>query len=256
MRPGVRRGFVAAGMTGVPTSRLYHFTAVYVINLYNSRLRKYNKNKEVMNMGLFDKLIKEGSKALNELSKEENKEKATSILGGIMEVAGFTAVEENESTFSFRKPGTKPASSAPAYTPTPSAAGGLFQEVSASDSMFGQSGQSSAEDLMYQEDTSGLTCREKILRVLADEFPRYDVKENVSPHTIGGQGRFMNYSIGVYDMDKPVLFIMIIGKTTTSHREYRWSREEAEKRGITFLNFIEHYPNRVEYIKERLHKYI
>ena len=34
------------------------------------------------------------------------------------------------------------------------------------------------------------------------------------------------------------------------------SREEAEKRGYTFLNFIEHYPNMPEYIKDRLHKYL
>ena len=207
-------------------------------------------------MGLFDKLIKEGSKALNELSKEENKEKAASILGGIMEVAGFKEDIANETTVNWpKKPAAPAAEPTQTYTPNSSAAGALFQEVAPSGSMFTQSG-GPAEEGLYEQDYSGLTCREKIIRVIADEFPRYDIKENVSPLTIGGTGRFMNYSIGVYDGDIPKLFIMIIGKTTTSHREYRWSREEAEKNGITFLNFIEHYPNRVEYIKERLHKYL
>ena len=69
----------------------------------------------------------------------------------------------------------------------------------------------------------------------------------------GGTGRFMDYDIVVYDGTQPKLVIMIIGKTTTSHREYRWSREEAEKRGCDFFNFIDHYPNRPEYITKRLH---
>ena len=66
----------------------------------------------------------------------------------------------------------------------------------------------------------------------------------------------MDYSIGVYSGEDPKLFIMLIGKTTTSHREYRWSREEAEKRGYPFINFIVHYPNTPAYISERLHKYL
>ena len=56
--------------------------------------------------------------------------------------------------------------------------------------------------------------------------------------------------------ETPKLLIMLIGKTTTSHREYRWSREVAEAKGIPFINFIRHYPNRVDYIRQRLHKYL
>ena len=109
---------------------------------------------------------------------------------------------------------------------------------------------------MFEEVEDGTTARERILKVLAEEFPAYTVKENVSPTEFGGTGKFMNYSIVVYDGAAPKLVMMLIGKTTTTHREYRWSREEAEKRGITFINFIEHYPNTPEYISQRLHKYL
>ena len=92
--------------------------------------------------------------------------------------------------------------------------------------------------------------------MLANEFPQYTVREEVSAREMGGEGKFMNYSIVVYEGEAPKLVMMLIGKTTTSHREYRWAREFAEKNGITFLNFIKHDPNTIPYITDRLHKYL
>ena len=67
----------------------------------------------------------------------------------------------------------------------------------------------------------------------------------------------MDYSMLILDEDNKIqLIIMLIGKTTTAHREYRWSREFAEEKGVKFINFINHYPNRPEYISARLHKYL
>jgi len=181
---------------------------------------------EVCAMGIFDKLLQDGVKALNELATEENKEKAANFLNVLKE--GLEDVSEQI------KERTKDMDL--------SELTGEKEEIKA--------------EYLEEDESDTRSCREKILQVLADDFPKYEVKENVSPLTIGGTGKFMNYSIGVYDGDEPKLFIMIIGKTTTSHREYRWSREEAEKKGYVFLNFIEHYPNRPEYIKERLAKYL
>ena len=101
-----------------------------------------------------------------------------------------------------------------------------------------------------------LDCKTKIGEVIATEWPKYDLYEDVSPTRIGGTGQFLDYSIGVYDGDKPVLFIMIIDKATTRYRKYRWSKEQAEKAGVTMINFIGHAPNRYWYIKERLAKYL
>ncbi|MBQ6183049.1 MAG: zinc ribbon domain-containing protein [Clostridia bacterium] len=109
-------------------------------------------------------------------------------------------------------------------------------------------------DPMFRED--GRDVSEKLREVLASEFPAYTFRENVSPAEIGGTGKFMNYSFAVYKDNAPKLFMMIIGKTTCTHREYRWSKEQAQKAGVTMINFIRHEPNSVIYIKDRLHKYL
>lgn len=190
-------------------------------------------------MGLFDKIIKEGTKVLQDVTSEENKEKAASFFNnlktGIEETAKEIASEENKEKAS-------------AFL------NNLKNNLS---ELKNQAEQQEAKKQEYYEPVDdGKTCREKILEVLASEFPQYTVKEEVSPKTIGGTGRFMDYSIVVYDGATPKLFIMIIGKTTTFHREYRWSRQEAEKNGYVFLNFVEHYPNTIPYITDRLHQYL
>jgi len=96
----------------------------------------------------------------------------------------------------------------------------------------------------------------KLNDILAQKFPQYEVRYNVSPTEIGGTGKFMNYSMGIYQNGSPKLFIMITGKTTNTHRLYRWSKEQAAKAGITMINFVEHFPNRPEYVAERLAKYL
>ena len=178
-------------------------------------------------MGLLDQLIKEGADILKEVASDENKEKAAELLNSLKGTLEEHAGDLKNLADAFQK------------------------EV----------GNDKKENMEYQESyfepvEDGTTSRERILEVLRNEFSDYTVKEDVSPTTIGGTGRFMNYSIGVYKDDVPKLFIMLIGKTTTTHREYRWSREEAEKKGYPFINFIEHYPNTPEYISNRLHKYL
>lgn len=114
--------------------------------------------------------------------------------------------------------------------------------------------QSSASSVKYADD--GIDAAVKIRKVLAESFPQYEIRENVSPATIGGQGKFMNYTFGVYAAGSPKLFIMLVGKTTCSSRLYRWSKEQAAKSGVTMINFVAHYPNDTGYIKDRLQKYL
>ena len=113
---------------------------------------------------------------------------------------------------------------------------------------------SAAAQAKYAAD--GLDAAVKIRKVLAESFSSYEVKENVSPSTIGGNGKFMNYTFGVFSGGTPQLFIMLVGKTTCSSRLYRWSKEQAERSGIKMINFVQHYPNNVDYIKDRLQKYL
>ncbi len=171
-------------------------------------------------MGLFDKLLKEGQKMIEEAVTEENKEKAAAFLNNLKD-----NLEEKA---------------------------GEFKQY-----LEEKNEQAKQEETYYTPDEDDTrTCREKILAVLKEEFPAFTVKENVSPRELGGTGRFMDYSIVVCDGADVKLVMMLIGKTTTSHREYRWSREFAEEKGYPFINFIKHYPNRIEYISQRLHKYL
>ena len=101
-----------------------------------------------------------------------------------------------------------------------------------------------------------LPAKGKILEVLAADFPGYEVQEDVSPTLIGGAGKFLNYTLGIYKDGDPKLFIMVIDGKNDRLRTYRWSKEQAEKAGIPMINFIEKSPNRYWYISERLHKYL
>ena len=193
-------------------------------------------------MGLLDKLLEEGSKVLKEVASDENKEKAEKFISDLATSAeGIISDLKSEETKD---------KAADFLADLEDRFSGLNNEKTDSEEP------EYKEEYYEQDESDERSCREKILVVLADEFPQYEVREHVSPHTIGGEGRFMDYDIVVYDGEEPKLFIMIIGKTTTSHREYRWSREQAESQGYKFINFIEHYPNRVEYISERLHGYL
>ena len=176
-------------------------------------------------MGLFDKLLKEGLDAVKETLSEENKEKAKDVFNSLKEQFSDEFAEVKKA----------------------------YEEYKAEQ----RNKEESIPQDSYEDPEDGKTCRERILECLEKEFPQYHVAENVSPTELGGEGRFMDYSMLILDEgNKICLIIMLIGKTTTAHREYRWSREFAEEKGVKFINFINHYPNRPEYISERLHKYL
>ena len=189
-------------------------------------------------MGLFDKLIKGGVNVIKDITSDENKEKASDLLNSLKK-----SIEKN----------------AGEIKKTVGEVKGNNQDLLKQTAGHTSSASDSAASYIppdYEQRPGDKNCREKLLEVLEKEYPGYTVKENVSPTEIGGTGRFMNYSIAVYSGAVPKLFIMIIGKTTTAHREYRWSREEAENRGYVFLNFVEHFPNTPEYISDRLRRYL
>ncbi len=132
-----------------------------------------------------------------------------------------------------------------------------LNEVKASLESAAQSmSQASGEDYSVELPEDSEDVNVKLKKVLADEFPACEVKEQVSPLTIGAWGKPMNYSYGIYKEGKPALFIMIVGRATTRNRTYRWAKEAAAKAGVPMINLVEHYPNRYKYISETLHKYL
>lgn len=91
-----------------------------------------------------------------------------------------------------------------------------------------------------------------IRNVLRTDFSMYEVKENISPTTIGGTGKFVPYTFGLYESGQPKAFIMVTDHNKEQLRTFRWSKEEAEKNGIPFINFFTQFPNKMEYVKNRL----
>ena len=159
-------------------------------------------------MGLLDKLIKEGAEALKDVASEENKKKAQELFGSLKE-----GLEEHKEDLKKALDEIKEEYGVP-ETSKPSSSSSYEKYF--------------PED--YDSDTDPRSCREKILAVLADEFPRYDVRENVSPAEIGGTGRFMNYSIGVYDGREPKLFIMIIQRIHEILLFQSWDSSDVHRR--------------------------
>ncbi|MBP0969749.1 MAG: hypothetical protein J5744_06330 [Oscillospiraceae bacterium] len=96
----------------------------------------------------------------------------------------------------------------------------------------------------------------KLRNILGNQFPGYTFAENVNPSAIGGPSEGMPYSFVVSDATGVKLLIMIIGRNTCTHKDYKYSRSYAEYRGIQFINFIEHFENTVPYITERLRNYL
>lgn len=198
-------------------------------------------------MGLFDKVAKVGNKIVKDVTSDESKAKAKELFGAAKELIGEVAekaTSEESKAKAMEFLGTAKEKLTEAANTVQSYVDEALKE------------EESKSEPCVKTVTADGDCRTKILSVLAKEFGNYTVKENVSPTAFGGEGRFMNYSIAVMDGDSPKLFIMIIGKTTCTHREYRFSKEFAGSKGVSMINFIAHYPNEVAYISERLHKYL
>lgn len=96
----------------------------------------------------------------------------------------------------------------------------------------------------------------KLRNIIGNQFPSYQLRENVSPAELGGSADGMNYSFAVCDGSTVRLLIMVIGRNTCAHKDYKISKAFAEQAGITMINFIAHFENTVPYITDRLHNYL
>ncbi len=158
-------------------------------------------------MGLFDKLLSQGAKALTKAATDVVGNVASEFINGLTDNAADNELDEDSMPAGY-------------------------------------------ED-MEEEDVE-----ERLRAVFDREFPQYEVREEVSPTTLGGTGEFMPYSYGVYENGTPKLFIMVVMNNTCRQRLYRWSKEEAAKAGVPMINFVYSFENRIDYIINRLHQYL
>jgi len=113
-----------------------------------------------------------------------------------------------------------------------------------------------SHSVSYRNDGIAAPVDEKLRNILIYEFFRYQFVENAPLTSFGGPAEGMPYSFAVLDGRVPKLLIMIIGRNTCSQKDYKISKEFASSYGIPMINFIEHFDNKVSYIRDRLHNYI
>lgn len=92
--------------------------------------------------------------------------------------------------------------------------------------------------------------------MIARDHPEYEIRYGFSVNELGCKGIFMDVPLAVYDHDELKLLIMIIGKTTPSHREYIRTIEETDRLGLNVLIFRRYLENTDRYIADRLQKFL
>ena len=98
--------------------------------------------------------------------------------------------------------------------------------------------------------------KDRILEIMKAHHKECSVEFDFSLNKLGWQGRFMNISVFIHKDNVPKLFIMIIGKTTPSHREYLRSINEIKERNYNVIAFKKYLPIKDDYIVDRLHYYL
>ena len=102
-----------------------------------------------------------------------------------------------------------------------------------------------------------LSLQQKLDKILASEFPSYQIQKDVDPRSMGSTDRnLIPYNYVISNAGQVKLIIMLPGKNTCSTRGYRFAKAFAESRGITLINFLFESPNEESYIINRLHRFL
>ncbi len=91
-----------------------------------------------------------------------------------------------------------------------------------------------------------------IIRNELSAYSSYDVKEDYSFAGADAQ----NASFAVFSNGAPKLYIMLVGKSTCSSHAYLEAKRKAVSEGVSIVNFVEHFENKPEYVKERIAEYL
>ncbi|MDR0849153.1 MAG: hypothetical protein LBN10_08995 [Propionibacteriaceae bacterium] len=86
--------------------------------------------------------------------------------------------------------------------------------------------------------------------VLAEDFPQYQVRENVPVSEFGGDGKPYDFVLSLGG--KTVGVISLVQHNRDRNKAYRNSRAAAQAAGVPFINFYLHMPNEREFVKYRI----
>lgn len=95
--------------------------------------------------------------------------------------------------------------------------------------------------------------RDRFEEIIAEEWPGYELVQNVSAYDFGAEDGARDYSYGLYYNGEPKAMIMIIrGSNEYRKSEVVKAMNACERQGIVYLNFMVYFPNRRDYISNRL----
>lgn len=99
--------------------------------------------------------------------------------------------------------------------------------------------------------------RERLEEVIRNEWSEYELRREIPASELGADFGAKKYSYGLYYNGQPKAMMMVL----TDRNEYRkksvmLSKDACYEKGVAYMNFMSHLPNRSDYISRRLRENI
>lgn len=97
--------------------------------------------------------------------------------------------------------------------------------------------------------------KDRIRKVLSENYASYEVRENVPPQELGGTDEMRNYDFVLYSNGQVRLTILVLyGRSDYKRYAVRLSHEQSRKAGAECINVMDYLPSTSAYINERIGK--
>lgn len=107
------------------------------------------------------------------------------------------------------------------------------------------------EESCYYEES---VVRARIEKVAAEEWPGYELRQNISSTEMGAEDGAMDYSYGLYLNGVPMAMILILDSGDYRLKKVRLAHQACRDKGVFCMNLMLQLPNRRSYISEMLRK--
>ncbi|MEA4911179.1 MAG: hypothetical protein VB092_01010 [Oscillospiraceae bacterium] len=93
--------------------------------------------------------------------------------------------------------------------------------------------------------------------ILSEEFSAYEVKTDVAPAQLGAAAAPARaYDFALYKGGRAAGVILLTPHNRDRNAAFKNARAAAQKAGVPFINFYEHYPNERSYIVTRIKSFL
>lgn len=107
------------------------------------------------------------------------------------------------------------------------------------------------EESCYYEES---VVRNRIEKVAAEEWPGYELRQNIPAAEMGAESGAVDYSYGLYLNGVPMAMILILDAGEYRLKKVRLAHQACRDKGVFCMNLMLQLPNRRSYISEMLRK--